>query len=130
PGGRIAVRLADEELTLEPGDLMVQLTDGYTEAMEPRTGEQLGFDRIEALVKEQGRNGPRRIAAALADAVRKWTGCESPGDDETLLVISRTARVDTRPATDGKSAHAATARTPVTAAETRRGETEPQEPEV
>ena len=97
-GGALAARVQDEEISLAPGDMMVQFTDGYSEAMEPKNGEQFGFERIEAVVKQHARRGAEAVVAALSDRVSEWTGAAAPMDDETLLVVSRNDAEAERPA--------------------------------
>ena len=86
--GGIATMLADEALALGPGDLLIQITDGYSEAPS-ESGELFGFSRIEATIRSHGAAGPEAVIRALDEAVRSW----APGDardDQTILVVGRT----------------------------------------
>lgn len=82
-------QVADQEVTLERGDLLVQFTDGITEAQRAGDGELFGFERMEAVVRSHAPQGVDAVVRALLDAVHSWTGGEAR-DDETLLVVSRT----------------------------------------
>lgn len=88
-GGHLARTLHDDEIKLEAGDLVVQLTDGFSEAMHRQTDEQFGFERIEAVARAYAEHGGEAIVEALYAAVREWTGNETPDDDQTLLVLRR-----------------------------------------
>ena len=86
--GGIESMLVDEPLALEPGDLLVQITDGYSEAPAADTGEGFDFTRIEATIRRHGAEGPEVVIRALDQAVRAW----APGparDDQTILVVGR-----------------------------------------
>jgi serine phosphatase RsbU (regulator of sigma subunit)/anti-sigma regulatory factor (Ser/Thr protein kinase) len=86
--GGIENMLSDETVTLGPGDLLVQITDGYHEAPAPGSGELFEFARIETIVCKHGAAGPEAVIRALDAAVREW----SPGparDDQTILVVGR-----------------------------------------
>src|SRR5262249_20339542 len=90
--GALRATPADELLTLEPGDLLLQLTDGFTEAASER-GELFGFDRIEHIVKASVDQGPDAVLSALSQAVAAWSGGAGPQDDETALVVFRAMAV-------------------------------------
>ena len=79
---------APAQLSLEPGDMMVVVTDGFFE-WESRSGEEYGIHRVAAMVSRH-RNEP---AAALIEAlyadVRRFVGDEVQSDDLTALVIKR-----------------------------------------
>jgi serine phosphatase RsbU (regulator of sigma subunit)/anti-sigma regulatory factor (Ser/Thr protein kinase) len=87
PGG-LRAQLESAETLLEPGDLLVQLTDGVTEAFDPGRREQFGFDRVEAVVRRHAHEGPDAVVKAIFEAVSAWT-CGAPQDDETVLVVWR-----------------------------------------
>ncbi len=76
----------EQRIHLEEGDWLVLYTDGLTEARTPE-GEELGEERIEALVRRHRGGSASEMAAALADAVVKFSGRERPEDDATLLVV-------------------------------------------
>jgi anti-sigma regulatory factor (Ser/Thr protein kinase) len=101
--GLIEKTLVDQTLQLEPGDIMVQCTDGYTEAIHADTRELFGLDRLADVVQRNGRAGVQSVIAAAIDAVHEWTRGGVASDDETLLVVG----VDpdpalTTPAGDGR----------------------------
>jgi phosphoserine phosphatase RsbU/P len=76
-----------EELTLEPGSLMLLYTDGVTEASN-ESGELYGLDRTQAVL---GRLGPAAspddICQALHADLRSFRGRAEQGDDVTSVAI-------------------------------------------
>jgi serine phosphatase RsbU (regulator of sigma subunit)/anti-sigma regulatory factor (Ser/Thr protein kinase) len=88
-GGALAGTLEDQVLMLDPGDLLVQYTDGVNEAFEPQGEEQFGFERLERAVRAAAPQGCRAVIESIRTAVRSWIADGTPHDDETLLVASR-----------------------------------------
>lgn len=87
--GAIRATLRDRTLHLGPGDVLVQYTDGYTEAFHHESGEQLGAERFERTVAERAAQGGEAVLQALRAQVREWSGDGVPSDDETLVVVTR-----------------------------------------
>ncbi|HEY9899123.1 MAG TPA: SpoIIE family protein phosphatase [Pantanalinema sp.] len=52
-GVRPTLRVKEQEVTLEPGDVLVFYSDGIIEAQNAR-GEEFGFERMEKLILENG----------------------------------------------------------------------------
>ncbi len=73
----------NQELQLEPGDILVLYTDGIVEARNAH-GVQLGRERLCALVEEHAPRGPQAIQTALFEAVSAWTPLIV--DDLTCLI--------------------------------------------
>ena len=75
---------------LEPGECLLLLTDGVTEATGP-TGDLYGGGRVASLLgRLEGASPAELIAAVRADVERFAVGAE-PADDLTLLAIGRPA---------------------------------------
>jgi serine phosphatase RsbU (regulator of sigma subunit) len=74
------------ELVLEPGGWLCVVTDGVTEAMNPRS-ELYGSARLLEAVR--GLAEPATIATALRDDVRRFAGAAEQSDDLTLLCVRR-----------------------------------------
>ena len=72
-------------LTLEPGDLVLLITDGITEAVAP-DGELFGMERTLRLVRHHQAQPPGDIVAALFAAVGDFCGNHYL-DDLTAVVI-------------------------------------------
>ncbi len=87
-GGAIRRTLKDAQAMLQPGDLVVQYTDGYTEAFDPAGKEEFGMERMIEVLRKHAALGGDSALAALRDALTGWTGGKSAlADDETLLVL-------------------------------------------
>ncbi|HEY7956998.1 MAG TPA: SpoIIE family protein phosphatase [Polyangia bacterium] len=69
--------------TLAPGDTLLLCTDGVLEAASP-SGEQFGFDRLEASLKA-GSSKTHELAARLLRDVRVHVGEAAQSDDLTLI---------------------------------------------
>ena len=76
--GAIRRTLEDTAITLAPGDLFVQFTDGVNEAFDPSGKEQFGFDRLERKVVEIGAANTDAILAAVHHAVEDWSNSGPP----------------------------------------------------
>jgi adenylate cyclase len=77
-------------LRLRPGDTVLMVTDGVTEALDPG-GALFGTPRVTALVTEAARaaarSEPARLVADLVAAVRSFREPLEPADDVTLLAV-------------------------------------------
>jgi serine phosphatase RsbU (regulator of sigma subunit)/anti-sigma regulatory factor (Ser/Thr protein kinase) len=90
-GGAIASTLEDRTLELEPGDVLVQYTDGVNETTNAR-GEQFGLDRLGRTVAAAAEGGTSSVIDAIVGALAGWTDQAPPADDETILVIAQQAK--------------------------------------
>jgi serine phosphatase RsbU (regulator of sigma subunit) len=73
---------------IEPGDRLLLVTDGVTEAVSP-AGEDFGVRRVEQLLVEHHERGSGELVQALNRAVQDWTGDVSPHDDVTVVTLRR-----------------------------------------
>jgi sigma-B regulation protein RsbU (phosphoserine phosphatase) len=80
----IARGLADDSLTLHPGDALVLHTDGVTEATDLR-GEQFGIERLVQAVERASTASAEGLRGAIVDAVSRWMHVQD--DDVTVLVV-------------------------------------------
>lgn len=74
-----------KEIVLSPGESILFLTDGVTEA-ENRRGELFGNDRLLGQIKSA--SGPP-YGKGLLDAVNHWRGTAEANDDLTMLEVWR-----------------------------------------
>jgi len=88
----LGATLHDREISLEPGDTMVQFTDGVNEALEPHADEQFGFQRLESAVRDAAPHGGGAVIEHLRTSLAAWTGDLPRLDDETVLVVHRLQR--------------------------------------
>jgi phosphoserine phosphatase len=72
--------------SLDPGDTVVLLTDGFFEARPPG-GEFFGREGVLEVVRANCSKPAREIIESLYDAVQHHTGQEACGDDLTAVVI-------------------------------------------
>ncbi|ARA91832.1 hypothetical protein AWN76_000700 [Rhodothermaceae bacterium RA] len=78
--------LAEERLTLQPGDVFVLYTDGVVESRNAR-GEEYGYDRLlEALRRHRHEDAPDLHRALLTD-LHHFLGHDAYDDDMTLMVL-------------------------------------------
>ena len=89
-GGAFAASLHDETIRLEPGDVVLQYTDGINEA--PRAGDdaEFGIDRLAELLAAGAGEEPSALLARIQATVGRWQG-EGQMDDQTLVVVARSA---------------------------------------
>ena len=75
-----------EQAMLEPGDTLVLITDGATEAQNA-AGALFGLDGVTAALEQEGAMSARERAVDLADRVRTFEGETEASDDLTILVM-------------------------------------------
>jgi HAMP domain-containing protein len=86
PLGGIGHTYGHASRDLEPGDVVVWLSDGLIEAGND-ADEPFGYEKIlEALVGMEGL-GAAEVRNRLLDAVARYTGGQPPSDDRTLVVM-------------------------------------------
>ncbi len=87
-GPRFDKALAQEVISIEPGDVFVQYTDGVTEGMNP-SDEEFGVGRLaEAVVRAAGRPA-ETVADEVVSALEHFMGPRAQEDDITLVVVRR-----------------------------------------
>ena len=74
----------EQEWSLAPGDLLILLTDGVTEA-EDRAGKAFGYEGVLEVVDDRATQSVVAIQDALFDAVTKHS--PTLADDCTILVL-------------------------------------------
>ncbi|HYV36281.1 MAG TPA: SpoIIE family protein phosphatase [Gemmataceae bacterium] len=84
------LHLTDARLTLNPGDMLVFYTDGYTEAREPAKRQMFGLERLSKVVAGFTADMPLATCAAKAKtAIDQFTASSELQDDLTLLLLRR-----------------------------------------
>ncbi|MEP6995022.1 MAG: SpoIIE family protein phosphatase [Acidobacteriota bacterium] len=76
-----------QEYTFAAGDVVVILSDGLVEAADA-LDEPFGFERFEAILREEGGNGAESLRNALLAAIAAHTGERPPEDDRTLVILT------------------------------------------
>jgi serine phosphatase RsbU (regulator of sigma subunit) len=82
------IELAEQEIRLAPGDLLLLYTDAVTEAMDTQY-QPFGRDRLESLLAGSARRSARQVIRSVVDAVEAYAGDISEVDDMTLLALKR-----------------------------------------
>jgi phosphoserine phosphatase len=77
-------------LDLAPGDIIVLLSDGFYEQLDP-AGEEFGEARVEALVREHHAGGVGALRDAIVAAVEAHAQGAPQADDMTAVLLKRTA---------------------------------------
>jgi len=75
-----------DDMALEPGDMLLLYSDGVTEA-EDEAGGQFEQERLEACLKDAGRLTPVELVNHVLDTVRNFAGERAQADDITILVV-------------------------------------------
>jgi serine phosphatase RsbU (regulator of sigma subunit) len=86
PLGGLGRHYGRKELTLEPGDIVVWLSDGLIEATNAE-GEPFGYDAVAKVLA--GTRGEKAVAVRdrLLAAVERHAAGQPAGDDQTLMVM-------------------------------------------
>lgn len=85
----LARGLADVQVRLGPGDVLLQLTDGFTEAERPDDRAQFGFDGVQQLLAAAGGVSADGVLGRLCENAERWTGGGAPADDQTAIALRR-----------------------------------------
>jgi sigma-B regulation protein RsbU (phosphoserine phosphatase) len=74
---------------LEPGDLLVLYTDGITECLSYKTGEEYGLERLVRLVTRHRHKRAQEIVDTILSTTSSFAGLSVPADDQTVVVVRR-----------------------------------------
>lgn len=78
--------LEEARIDLEPGDLVLQYTDGLNE-MRDASGEEFGFERTRDVISRAATGGTGAVLARIIEALDGFRGNTPQSDDLTLLAI-------------------------------------------
>lgn len=76
------------ERRLDPGDMVVLVTDGFYEWENPN-GEEFGLRRLNTVIRESRDSDPDEVIARLRSAVEKFCKGTEQKDDLTAVVLKR-----------------------------------------
>lgn len=85
---------AGNRIPLEPGDVVLLVTDGFFE-WQDASGEQFGLDRLVRCFATHAKESASSIIAHLYRQVQEFTAGSVQSDDLTALVVKREARSTT-----------------------------------
>ena len=77
--------MREAAITVQPGDVLVMVTDGITEAMNA-SGEQFGYERLSQAASQAVDGSSRDLVQAVRQALSEFTGQENMEDDTTILI--------------------------------------------
>jgi serine phosphatase RsbU (regulator of sigma subunit) len=77
-----------DSCVIEPGDRLLLVTDGVTEARSP-SDEDFGIKRVERMLVEHYNRGVDELVRGLSKAVQLWAIDHSPHDDVTVVALRR-----------------------------------------
>jgi anti-sigma regulatory factor (Ser/Thr protein kinase) len=77
-------------LRMEPGDILLLLSDGIYE-YHNAAGEQFGEERVEEIVRSHHGATMARLSATLLDAIRAFAAGAPQDDDITVVLVKREA---------------------------------------
>ena len=80
------IRYEQKEYEMSSGDTLLMMSDGLPERNN-RAGEEIGYERIEALFGEVGDQNPDKIVKHLVDGGEAWADGLPQDDDVTLIVL-------------------------------------------
>lgn len=72
------------EVSLAPGDLLLQVTDGVTETPDAQ-GHQFGAERLHAVVEEHGQHEVEHVLWKIEKALEAFRGGAPRADDVTMV---------------------------------------------
>jgi sigma-B regulation protein RsbU (phosphoserine phosphatase) len=73
-------------VALSPGDTLLLFSDGITDARGD-AGESFGVERLERLLAQPGLTDVTQLVAAVGKAVREFSRCAHPRDDQTCVAL-------------------------------------------
>jgi serine phosphatase RsbU (regulator of sigma subunit) len=83
-----------QQFDLNPGDLLVLVTDGFFEWADPQ-GQQFGPQRLENVIRASRGKHPSQIIVDLYQAVIGFSGGTKQQDDLTAVILKRTQKRQT-----------------------------------
>ena len=82
----------ESSVELEPGDVLVTYSDGFSEA-KASSGDRFGVARIADAVRENTSVSARELLDRVGAAVDRFVQPEAQSDDQTIVVMRTTERI-------------------------------------
>ena len=87
PLGTIDFPYQETQVDLQPGDIVVAMSDGLPELLDG-AGEPFGYERTMDVIRKLDDTSPDAVIAALQTAAARWRG-EAPQNDDMTLLVAR-----------------------------------------
>jgi len=84
-------RYSQNQITIEPGDVMVMYTDGILEAVNPE-GEQFGAKRLRSIIAGSQNLSSEELLREIVQGVTNFSAGQQQFDDITALVVRACSR--------------------------------------
>lgn len=84
-----------EQIALQPGDMLVLYTDGITDALN-QSEKEFGMERLAALIAAHGALSAQALLQQILRAVEEFSAGVPQFDDLTMVVLKRDTRDDAR----------------------------------
>ncbi|MBI4773001.1 MAG: SpoIIE family protein phosphatase, partial [Deltaproteobacteria bacterium] len=81
-----ALNCEEVEIPIMPGDVILQYTDGITEA-KSKTGEEFGLERLCEVIEQAGSMGAPALAGTIKKIVADFSKGSREMDDVTLVIV-------------------------------------------
>ena len=81
---------SEEQITLEPNDILTLYTDGITEAMNPK-GELFGTNRFIEIIKHNQERSAQELLDLVLQDIRSHANEAAQSDDITMMIIKKEA---------------------------------------
>jgi sigma-B regulation protein RsbU (phosphoserine phosphatase) len=85
-GGIESASYQQKNFTLEHGDTLLMMTDGYVELFNPDM-ESLDYPRIIEIFRQNGHKTPEEIIQQLVEKGEEWAAGQTQSDDITFIVL-------------------------------------------
>ncbi len=85
-GSQIRFPYEKRSITLEPGDTVAFMSDGFAEMLDAG-GEHFGYERITAALGDAAGQSPQEVIDHFVQAAESWAGGAAPDDDMTFVVM-------------------------------------------
>jgi len=76
------------QIEIQPGESLVQFTDGADESMNVK-GEKFGMERIVEILKAAGNVSAKELGEKLVSTIKAYAAGRDPHDDLTVVVLKR-----------------------------------------
>lgn len=81
-----------EQIQIEPGEILIAYTDGATDALN-NSKQDFGVQRLEKVILEYQHCSAEELAAAIETAIHDFIGGSDQFDDITLMILKRLPKV-------------------------------------